>query len=77
MDIFLLEGLCIVNDSKRTIQRHPSVRLEATPDPEKCVYEENPFIFVFWGTWGMFQGSLGIFLEQCVDMASQPRMSTQ
>ena len=22
----------------------------------------NPFIYVFWGTWGMFQGSLGIFL---------------
>ena len=26
-------------------------------------YEGNPSIFVFWGTWGMFQGSAGIFLD--------------
>ncbi len=26
----------------------------------------NPFIFVFWGTWGMFQGSVGIVLDSNV-----------
>ena len=28
---------------------------EHTPDPQLPVYEENPFICVFWGTWGLFQ----------------------
>ena len=37
--------------------------LEHTPDPQPLVYEGNPFIFVFWGTWSMFQGSVGIFLD--------------
>ena len=32
--------------------------------PKKTpVYEGNPFIFLFWGTWGMFQGSVEFFLE--------------
>ena len=30
------------------------------------VYEGNPFIFVFWDTWGMFQGSVGISLDKCL-----------
>ena len=36
------------------------------PDPQPPVYAGNPFIFVFWGTWGMFQGSVGIFLEKSI-----------
>lgn len=28
--------------------------------PQVAVYEGNPFI---WGTWGMFLGSVGIYLE--------------
>ena len=27
------------------------------------VYQVNPYIFVFWGTWVMFQGFVGNFLE--------------
>ena len=27
------------------------------------VYEGNPSIFLFWGTWRLFQGSVCIFLE--------------
>ena len=26
------------------------------PGPQPPIYEGNPFIFLFWGTWGMFQG---------------------
>ena len=37
--------------------------MEHTPDPQLPVYEGNLFIFVFWGTWGLFQGPVGIFLE--------------
>ena len=37
--------------------------LEHTPDPQLPVYEGNPFIFEFWGTWGLFQGSVGTFLD--------------
>ena len=37
-------------------------RIEHTPDPQP-VYEENPFIFVFWGTQGMFQCLVGICSE--------------
>ena len=29
-----------------------------------CLWFWNPFIFAFWGTWGMFQRSVGIFLDQ-------------
>ena len=43
-----------------------NIFLEHTPDPQVPVYEGNPFIFVFWGTWGMFQGSVGIFLESMI-----------
>ncbi len=32
--------------------------LEHTPDPELPVYEGNPFIFVFWGTWGLLTRGL-------------------
>ena len=32
--------------------------------PQLLVYEGNPFIFVFWGTFqGLFQGSVEIFSE--------------
>ena len=41
--------------------------MEHTPDPQLPVYEGNLFIFVFWGTWGLFQGSIGIFLETSYD----------
>ena len=36
------------------------VLLEHTPDPQPLVYEGNPFIFVFWGTWCLFQGFVGL-----------------
>ena len=35
--------------------------LEHAPDPQPPVYEGNPFICLFWGTRGMFQGSVGFF----------------
>ncbi len=31
--------------------------------PITCLWFGNPFIFVFWGTWGMFQESFGILLD--------------
>ena len=34
-------------------------------DPQLPVCERNHFILVFWGTWGLFQGSVGIFVELC------------
>ena len=37
--------------------------LEHTPDPELPVFEGNLFIFVFLGTWGLFHGSVGFFLD--------------
>ena len=37
--------------------------VEHTPHPQPSVYEWNPSIFVLWGTWGMFQWSVGIFFE--------------
>ena len=52
-------GLQINIDSKNNSNRP----LEHTPDPQPHVYDGNPSIFVFWGTWGMFQGSVGIFLD--------------
>ena len=34
-----------------------------TPDPRLAVYEGDPFIVLFWGTWGMLtRGQLEIFL---------------
>ncbi len=32
-----------------------------TPDPQPPFLKEI-LSYVFWGTWGMFQGSVGIFL---------------
>lgn len=41
-------------------EKHSFLRkLEHTPDPELAVYEGSPFIVLFGGTWGMFQGSDG------------------
>ena len=34
--------------------QNSNIPLEHTPDPQLAVYEGNPFIFVFWGTCGMF-----------------------
>ena len=43
-------------------------KLQQTPgtyqnDPQLPVDEGNPVIFVFWDTWGLFQGSVGFFLD--------------
>ena len=54
----------IVTDLK--FQEISNIPLEHTPDPPLPVYEGNPFIFVFWDTWGMFQGSVGISLDKCL-----------
>ena len=43
--------------------------MEHTPDPQLPVYEGNLFIFVFWGTWGLFQGSVGIFFAKWASMS--------
>ena len=48
--------------------------LEHTPDPQLGVYEGNPFIFVCWGTWGMFQGSVGIFLDMQTTGLPKPEL---
>ena len=49
--------------SGTNILRHLQRTVDHTPEPQLLFYERNPFIFVFWDTWGMFQGSVGIFLE--------------
>ena len=41
----------------RKIQRIPGTY----PRPSTtCLWFGNPFIFVFWGTWGMFHGSVAV-----------------
>ena len=50
------------------IYDNSNIPLEHTPAPQASVYEGHPFIFVFWGIWGMFQGSVGIFLDLTVDL---------
>ena len=37
-----------------------------------CSWFGNSFIFVFWGTLGMFQGSVGIFLEVKLPLVKLP-----
>ena len=39
-------------------------------DPEPSVYEGTPFIVVFWGTWGMLQGTTIIFLQTSMKCSS-------
>ena len=47
-----------------TLRRFQHTPRKHTPDPKKpSVYERNPFILDFFHIWGMFQGSVGIFLE--------------
>ena len=46
--------------------------------PQAPVYEENPSIcdiFVLWGTWGMFQGSVGFFwkTQNLIRWINRPR----
>ena len=36
---------------------------EHTLDPQQAFYERKHFIFIFWDTWGMFEGYVGVFLE--------------
>jgi len=39
--------------------------LEYTPGPQPYLFmKEIISYFVFWGTWGLFQGSVSIFLEK-------------
>ena len=46
--------------SVRKFQQTPGTYLKK---PQPPVYEGNWSIFVFWDTWGMFQGPIGMFLE--------------
>ena len=48
---------------ERLVLRKLQHTLEHTPDSQPPVYKGSPFMFVFWGTWGMFQGSVGILLD--------------
>ena len=52
-----------VCDGKGLLSENSNRPLEHTPEPQLPVYEGNPFIFVFWGTWGLFQGSVELFLD--------------
>ena len=49
--------------SKRKFQQTPKGTYP-TQTLNQLFYEGNPFTFSFWGTWGMFQGSAGIFLDR-------------
>ena len=49
----------LINHSKKT----PTYPWNIPQTLNHSVYQGNPFIFVFWCTWGMFLGSVGIFLE--------------
>lgn len=46
------------------------IKLQQTPNgtyPNQPVYEGDLFIFVFWGSWGVFPKSVRIFLEKGLD----------
>ena len=66
-------GICVENSKFGLANEWSSEKIGATeqtislvfhtPDPQLPVYEGNPFIFVFWGMWSLFQGSVGAFSE--------------